>query len=54
MLIDGLIIHLDPAVVAAFKMVAEGKTASQVLAAFDPNQAAYYAPPQQPGGSPPS
>jgi len=48
MLVYGLIIHLDPAVVAAFKMVAEGKTASQVLAAFDPNQAAYYSPP--PGG----
>jgi hypothetical protein len=46
LLVYGLIIHLDPAVVAAFKMVAEGKTATQVLAAFDPNQAAYYSSPQ--------
>jgi hypothetical protein len=50
MLVYGLIIHLDPAVVAAFRMVAEGKPASQVFAAFDPNQAAYYSPPQPPGG----
>jgi hypothetical protein len=51
MLVYGLIIHLDPAVVAAFKMVAQGKTASQVLAAFDPNQAAYYSPPSSPSPS---
>jgi hypothetical protein len=50
MLVYGLIIHLDPAVVAAFKMVAEGKPVSQVLAAFDPYQAAYYSPAQPPGG----
>lgn len=49
MLVYGLIIHLDPAVVAAFRMVAEGKPASQVFAAFDPYQA-YYSPPQPPGG----
>jgi hypothetical protein len=53
MLVYGLIIHLDPAVVAAFKMVAEGKTASQVLAAFDPYQGAYYPPPQPGGPIPP-
>jgi hypothetical protein len=53
MLVYGLIIHLDPAVVAAFKMVAEGKTAGQVLAAFDPQQAAYYSAPQAPGGQAP-
>ncbi|HEY2410778.1 MAG TPA: hypothetical protein VGI40_00965 [Pirellulaceae bacterium] len=50
MLVYGLIIHLDPAVVAAFKMAAEGKTASQVLTAFDPDQASYYSPPQPPEG----
>lgn len=50
MLVYGLLIHLDPAVVAAFKMVAEGKTAGQVLAAFDPNQAAYYSARQPPAG----
>jgi hypothetical protein len=50
MLVYGLIIHLDPAVVAAFKMVSEGKTVSQVLAEFDPYQAAFYPPPQP--GSP--
>jgi hypothetical protein len=53
MLVYGLIINLDPAVVTAFKMVAEGKTPSQVLAAFDPYQAAYYSSPQPGGQIPP-
>jgi hypothetical protein len=49
LLVYGLIVHLDPAVVAAFQMAAEGKAVSQILAAFDPYQSAYYSPPP-PGG----
>jgi len=50
LLVYGLILHLNPAVTAAFEMGRLGRTADQILAAFNPYQPTLYgsAPPNQP------
>jgi hypothetical protein len=53
----GLILHMNPAVKAAFEMARQGRTAPEILAAFSPEQAAYYtaapSPPQTGAGESP-
>lgn len=53
LLIYGLILFLNPAVRAAFDMVAKGQTVDQVFAQFNPYQQTYYQQPQPPGGPSP-
>jgi hypothetical protein len=51
LLVYGLILHLNPAVKAAFEMGRQGRTAAQILAAFNPYPSASYAAPT-PAASP--
>jgi hypothetical protein len=44
-LVYGLILHLNPAVKAAFEMGRQGRTAEQILAAFSLYQPSYYGMP---------
>jgi hypothetical protein len=55
LLVYGLILHLNPAVTAAFEMARQGRTAEQILAAFNPYQPTLYAsaPPAAPPNQPP-
>jgi uncharacterized membrane protein HdeD (DUF308 family) len=54
-LVYGLIIHLNPAVKAAFEMGRQGRTAEQILAAFSLYQPSYYGmPPPSSAVNPPS
>ncbi len=41
LLVFGLLIFLDHAVIAAFQMAREGRSVSQILAAFDPQQTTF-------------
>ena len=54
-LVYGLILHLNPAVKAAFEMGRQGQTVEQILAAFSLYQPSYYgASPPPPTANPPS
>jgi hypothetical protein len=55
LLVYGLILHLNPAVQAAFDMGRQGRTANQILAAFNPYQPTLYgsATPATPPNQPP-
>jgi len=55
LLVYGLILHLNPAVSAAFEMGRQGRTADQILAAFNPYQPTLYgsATPASPPNQPP-
>jgi len=56
LLVYGLILHLNPAVTAAFEMGRQDRTADQILAAFNPYQPTLYgsAAPASPPNQPPA